>query len=120
MSCDTSAWTAHGRVESDVLFVFFFEVTATTDIDTYGHPLALHDALPISRLCGAGSRSGGGFGGHPAAPSESVVASPSVASVSAASLSLAPPSRSASAFSASASATAPPSDRKSTRLNSSH
>src|SRR3546814_20618654 len=27
---------------------FFFNVTATTEIYTYGHPLTLHDALPIS------------------------------------------------------------------------
>src|SRR3546814_15365390 len=26
---------------------FFFMDTATTDIDTYGHTLSLHDALPI-------------------------------------------------------------------------
>src|SRR3546814_13625780 len=37
-------------------FFFFFNDTATTDIYTYGHPLSLHDALPISFLrmaCGA-------------------------------------------------------------------
>src|SRR3546814_11684694 len=27
---------------------FFFNVTATTEIYTYGHTLSLHDALPIS------------------------------------------------------------------------
>src|SRR3546814_19726870 len=32
---------------------FFFNVTATTGIYTYGHTLSLHDALPIT-----GSRSG--------------------------------------------------------------
>src|SRR3546814_203970 len=30
-----------------VFFVFFFNVTATTEIYTYGHTLSLHDALPI-------------------------------------------------------------------------
>src|SRR3546814_11261218 len=30
--------------------VVFFKDTATTEIDTYGHTLSLHDALPISRL----------------------------------------------------------------------
>src|SRR3546814_14815194 len=29
------------------MFVFFFIVTATTDIYTYLHTLSLHDALPI-------------------------------------------------------------------------
>src|SRR3546814_8869595 len=29
--------------------VFFFKYTATTEIDTYLHTLALHDALPIWR-----------------------------------------------------------------------
>src|SRR3546814_16553242 len=29
--------------------VVFFNDTATTEIDTYGHTLSLHDALPISR-----------------------------------------------------------------------
>src|SRR3546814_13961222 len=29
-------------------FCFLFNVTATTEIYTYGHTLALHDALPIS------------------------------------------------------------------------
>src|SRR3546814_17753416 len=29
--------------------VFFLNDTATTEIDTYGHTLALHDALPISQ-----------------------------------------------------------------------
>src|SRR3546814_16707627 len=29
------------------LCVFFFNETATTEIYTYGHPLSLHDALPI-------------------------------------------------------------------------
>src|SRR3546814_15923898 len=31
---------------------FFFKDTATTEIYTYGHTLALHDALPISRRKG--------------------------------------------------------------------
>src|SRR3546814_19031552 len=31
-----------------VFIVFFFNDTATTEIYTYGHTLALHDALPIS------------------------------------------------------------------------
>src|SRR3546814_11091721 len=31
-----------------VLFSFFFNDTATTEIYTYGHTLSLHDALPIS------------------------------------------------------------------------
>src|SRR3546814_18882006 len=30
-------------------FPFFFNDIATTEIDTYGHTLSLHDALPISR-----------------------------------------------------------------------
>src|SRR3546814_12687388 len=36
--------------QMDVFFfcVFFFNVTPTTEIYTYGHPLSLHDALPIS------------------------------------------------------------------------
>src|SRR3546814_4724899 len=29
--------------------IWFFRSTATTSIYTYGHPLSLHDALPISR-----------------------------------------------------------------------
>src|SRR3546814_11296540 len=33
---------------SGFLPVFFFNVTATTEIYTYGHTLSLHDALPIS------------------------------------------------------------------------
>src|SRR3546814_8507222 len=32
-----------------VSLVFFFNDTATTEIYTYGQPLSLHDALPISR-----------------------------------------------------------------------
>src|SRR3546814_12742403 len=31
----------------DHLPLFFFNDTATTEIYTYGHPLSLHDALPI-------------------------------------------------------------------------
>src|SRR3546814_14125616 len=31
-------------------FVFFFNVTATTDIYTYSHTLSLHYALPICHL----------------------------------------------------------------------
>src|SRR3546814_9440478 len=31
-----------------LLLFFFFNWTATPDIYTYGHPLSLHDALPIS------------------------------------------------------------------------
>src|SRR3546814_5971742 len=30
-------------------FFFFVNYTATTEIHTYGHPLSLHDALPIVR-----------------------------------------------------------------------
>src|SRR3546814_5588368 len=33
-------------------FFFFFNGTATTEIYTYGHPLSLHDALPISGPAG--------------------------------------------------------------------
>src|SRR3546814_16555079 len=33
----------------DIVFLFFFNDTATTEIYTYGHTLSLHDALPISR-----------------------------------------------------------------------
>src|SRR3546814_5290840 len=32
-----------------MVFCFFFNDTATTEIYTYGHTLALHDALPILR-----------------------------------------------------------------------
>src|SRR3546814_15415101 len=31
------------------IFYFFLNVTATTEIYTYGHTLSLHDALPICR-----------------------------------------------------------------------
>src|SRR3546814_8252109 len=31
-------------------FVFFFNATAPPEIYTYGHPLSLHDALPISTV----------------------------------------------------------------------
>src|SRR3546814_15036216 len=31
-------------------YFFFFNDTATTEIDTYVHTLSLHDALPIFRL----------------------------------------------------------------------
>src|SRR3546814_11874084 len=31
-----------------IVFYFFFNDTATTEIYTYGHTLSLHDALPIS------------------------------------------------------------------------
>src|SRR3546814_19585462 len=34
-----------------VLYLFFFNDTATTEIYTYGHTLSLHDALPISATC---------------------------------------------------------------------
>src|SRR3546814_16365038 len=33
-----------------VVYFFFFNVSATTEIYTYLHTLSLHDALPISRL----------------------------------------------------------------------
>src|SRR3546814_15475264 len=36
------------------LMFFFFNVTATTEIDTYGHTLSLHDALPICQMGDAG------------------------------------------------------------------
>src|SRR3546814_17817761 len=32
-----------------IVFCFFFNDTATTEIYTYGHTLSLHDALPISK-----------------------------------------------------------------------
>src|SRR3546814_13750085 len=32
-----------------MFLLFFFNETATTEIYTYGHPLSLHDALPIYR-----------------------------------------------------------------------
>src|SRR3546814_1962195 len=35
-----------------VMYIFFFNDTATTEIYTYGHTLSLHDALPI---CGKSS-----------------------------------------------------------------
>src|SRR3546814_16050377 len=37
-------------VYNNVLSVFFFNDTATTEIYTYGHPLSLHDALPICTI----------------------------------------------------------------------
>src|SRR3546814_11639312 len=33
----------------NLVFLFFFNATATTEIYTYCHTLSLHDALPISR-----------------------------------------------------------------------
>src|SRR3546814_1569249 len=36
------------------LCMLFFNDTATTEIDPYCHTRSLHDALPISRGCGAG------------------------------------------------------------------
>src|SRR3546814_4080898 len=39
-----------------VLFCFFFNDTATTEIYTYGHTLSLHDALPILRARSARRR----------------------------------------------------------------
>src|SRR3546814_11707657 len=40
--------------------MFFFNVAATTEIYTYLHPLSLHDALPISEGClGLRGASGG-------------------------------------------------------------
>src|SRR3546814_11617118 len=33
-----------------LVFFFFFNDTATTEIYTYGHTLSLHDALPISMV----------------------------------------------------------------------
>src|SRR3546814_13772972 len=38
-----------------MLCIFFFEYTATTNIDAYGHPRSLHDALPLH----GGERCGG-------------------------------------------------------------
>src|SRR3546814_18361104 len=35
---------------AEYLAFFFFKDTATTEIYTYGHPLSLHDALPISTI----------------------------------------------------------------------
>src|SRR3546814_12704751 len=39
---------AHPRSSKFAIAYFFFNDTATTEIYTYGHTLALHDALPIS------------------------------------------------------------------------
>src|SRR3546814_12000649 len=44
---------------------FFVNDTATTEIDTYGHTLSLHDALPISGDAGS-IRSGPWAVDHPA------------------------------------------------------
>src|SRR3546814_15954389 len=38
----------------NVLLIFFFNDTATTEIYTYRHTLSLHDALPIYQLLGNG------------------------------------------------------------------
>src|SRR3546814_13097000 len=40
-----------------LVFVFFFNDTATTEIYTYGHTLSLHDALPIWPRVSTGSAS---------------------------------------------------------------
>src|SRR3546814_18467837 len=42
------------RCKSDVVFVWWFNATATTGIYTYGHTLSLHDALPSSVAVCAG------------------------------------------------------------------
>src|SRR3546814_4966266 len=39
--------------------ILFFNDTATTQIYTYGHPLSLHDALPICRIEWTGNRGEG-------------------------------------------------------------
>src|SRR3546814_7687179 len=65
------------------MFVFFFNVSATTEIYTYWHTLSLHDALPISVTLGfsaygvaqAGMSAVTAAGlGDPTSPEERVVA----------------------------------------------
>src|SRR3546814_15489284 len=48
MYVSSVAFTMRCMLIDFVMYVFFFNDTATTEIYTYGHTLSLHDALPIS------------------------------------------------------------------------
>src|SRR3546814_20215973 len=41
------------------ILVFFFKDSATTEIDTYGHTLSLHDARPVCSRRGPGAEAWG-------------------------------------------------------------
>src|SRR3546814_13289853 len=91
--------------------LFYFNVTATTEIYTYGHTLALHDALPISALTLAGIAAAFGVAACCALPILLASAGIGAAWLSGVAVVSAPYRTPLLVIGA---------DRKSTRLNSSH